>query len=468
MRSFDHASYTPVIRGKVSWFRLADAGLLAATAWAAKNRFSDAPHTQSDSVLIAISIACALVLFPLIGLYGDPERCLTWRRMWLAPAGVAMVLCIGAIFVAALDWQSGMELGWVFVWFALSAAALIVSQALRRWLCVRAAARHARRKPVALVGHRDRCLALAGRDARGMGVPVPVAAIFDLSDTPAAGPCDAEVHCDLGAFVECVRRTQVGEIWIVLPLSEADRIGAIVRAFDTDLVDIRFVPDLAGMTPLHPHRMLRSRALDLVASPLSVRALAGKAVFDRIFAGLALLATAPLMAAIAIAVKCSSPGPVLFRQQRRGAYGRIFTIYKFRTMRKHDAGVPGEVRQATRGDPRITRIGALLRRTSLDELPQFLNVLKGDMSVVGPRPHAVEHDHFYRHRVDGYIQRYRIKPGITGWAQVNGLRGETDQVEKMRKRVEHDLYYLNNWSFALDMRIVAATVLCGFTHRNAY
>lgn len=228
------------------------------------------------------------------------------------------------------------------------------------------------------------------------------------------------------------------------------------------------MPDLAGVTPLHPNGTRRGRALDLVASPLSAQALAAKAVFDRVFAVLALIAIAPAMGAIAIAVKCSSPGPVLFRQQRRGAYGRIFTIYKFRTMRVHDTGAPGEVRQATRGDPRITRIGALLRRTSLDELPQFLNVLKGDMSVVGPRPHAVEHDRFYRHRVDGYIQRYRIKPGITGWAQVNGHRGETDRVEKMQKRVEHDLYYLNNWSFSLDMRIVAATVLCGFTHRNAY
>ncbi|MDW9247422.1 bacterial sugar transferase family protein [Burkholderia cepacia] len=134
----------------------------------------------------------------------------------------------------------------------------------------------------------------------------------------------------------------------------------------------------------------------------------------------------------------------------------------------NDVRPSDEVRQATRGDARVTRVGALLRRTSLDELPQFLNVLKGDMSVVGPRPHAVEHDVVYRDLVDGYIHRYRVKPGITGWAQVNGLRGETDRVEKMQKRVEHDLYYLNNWSFAMDMRIVAATVLYGFTHRNAY
>ncbi|WP_175874387.1 undecaprenyl-phosphate glucose phosphotransferase [Burkholderia sp. BCC0397] len=468
MHSFDSVDYALVVRGKISWFRLADGGLLVAAAWAAKRWFDEAPWSAADAALTAISIACALILFPLIGLYGNRERRMSWRRMWWVPAGLAVALCVGVMSVTALDWQSGAAPGWVIGWFVLSTVALVASHALRQWLGVQGAAHDAGRKPVALVGYRERCLALAGRDAREVGSPFQVAAIFDMSGAPALDADKFEVHADLDRFVDCVRRAHVEEIWIVLPLSEADRIGAIVRAFDTDLVDIRFMPDLAGITPLHPRRAIRGRALDLVAAPLSARALAGKAMFDRVFAGLALVAIAPLMAAIAVAVKCSSPGPVLFRQQRRGAYGRIFTIYKFRTMREHDIDVPGEVRQATRGDPRITRVGALLRRTSLDELPQFLNVLKGDMSVVGPRPHAVEHDRFYQHRVDGYIQRYRIKPGITGWAQVNGHRGETDRVEKMQQRVEHDLYYLNNWSFGLDMRIVAATVVCGFTHRNAY
>ncbi|RKU03954.1 undecaprenyl-phosphate glucose phosphotransferase [Burkholderia sp. Nafp2/4-1b] len=469
MHSFDSVRYAPVVSGRFSWFRLADCGLLVATAWAAKRWFDSSSYSAGDAVLIAISIACALVLLPLIGVYGNFAHRTPWRRMWRVPAGLAVAVCVGVMAVTALEWHSSAAApGWVIGWFALSAVALVVSHALRQWLGVHMAARDARRKPVALVGHRERCLALASRDARAAAPPFQVAAIFDMSDAPAIDAGTLEVHVDLGRFVDCVRRARVAEIWIVLPLSEADRVGAIVRAFDNDLVDIRFMPDLTGVTPLQPRRTAPGRALDLVGAPLSVRALAAKAVFDRVFAGLALIAIAPLMALIAIAVKLSSPGPVLFRQQRRGAYGRIFTIYKFRTMRIHDASASGDVRQATRGDPRITRIGRLLRRTSLDELPQFFNVLKGDMSVVGPRPHAVEHDRFYQHLVDGYIQRYRIKPGITGWAQVNGHRGETDRVEKMQKRVEHDLYYLNNWSFSLDMRIVAATVLCGFTHRNAY
>jgi len=158
---------------------------------------------------------------------------------------------------------------------------------------------------------------------------------------------------------------------------------------------------------------------------------------------------------------------VLFRQKRKGLDGRVFTIYKFRTMRPHGQA-HGVVQQATRNDPRVTAVGRFLRRTSLDELPQFFNVLRGEMSVVGPRPHALEHDELYRPLIEGYLDRYRAKPGITGWAQVNGFRGETDKIEKMVARVEHDLYYLQHWSFALDMRIVAATVLKGFTHSTAY
>jgi len=174
-----------------------------------------------------------------------------------------------------------------------------------------------------------------------------------------------------------------------------------------------------------------------------------------------------LMLVIATAVKLSSRGPVLFTQRRKGADGQVFRIFKFRSMTVH-ASDEGVLKQAMRNDPRVTRVGAVLRRTSLDELPQFLNVLMGDMSVVGPRPHAIEHDALYQTVVDDYIHRYRIKPGITGWAQVNGFRGETDRIEKMQGRVDHDLYYLRNWSFALDMRIVIATVMKGLKHSNAY
>jgi putative colanic acid biosysnthesis UDP-glucose lipid carrier transferase len=192
-----------------------------------------------------------------------------------------------------------------------------------------------------------------------------------------------------------------------------------------------------------------------------------KACFDRLFALAALILLMPLMTVLALAIKASSPGPVLFLQTRMGRDGRRFEIYKFRSMRVNSEPVRG-VTQAVRHDPRLTRVGAFLRRTSLDELPQFFNVLKGDMSVVGPRPHAMEHNELYRHQVPGYMLRHRVKPGVTGWAQIHGLRGETDTLEKMRKRVEFDLAYIRTWSFWLDLRIVAWTAMKGWTGSNAY
>ena len=153
--------------------------------------------------------------------------------------------------------------------------------------------------------------------------------------------------------------------------------------------------------------------------------------------------------------------------RRHGWDGKPINVYKFRTMHVHEEN-GGKVTQACRDDARITRVGRFLRRTSLDELPQFFNVLQGKMSVVGPRPHAIEHNEYYMDQIDSYMQRHRVKPGITGWAQVNGLRGETDQLHKMQKRVEYDLYYIENWSLWLDIKIIFLTLVRGFVHRNAY
>jgi putative colanic acid biosynthesis UDP-glucose lipid carrier transferase len=167
-----------------------------------------------------------------------------------------------------------------------------------------------------------------------------------------------------------------------------------------------------------------------------------------------------------VGVKLSSPGPVIFKQRRNGLDGSEIVVYKFRTMRTQDNGPV--VAQATKDDPRITRFGAFLRKTSLDELPQFFNVLQGRMSIVGPRPHAVAHNELYRQMIKAYMVRHKVKPGITGWAQVNGLRGETETIDKMRARVEYDLAYLRNWSLGLDLQIIVRTVRVIFFDRNAY
>ncbi len=174
-----------------------------------------------------------------------------------------------------------------------------------------------------------------------------------------------------------------------------------------------------------------------------------KRAIDITVAGLALICLAPVMIPIAVGVKLSSPGPILFKQRRYGLNGREIIVYKFRSMKVMEDG--DTVQQAKRNGDRITKIGAFLRRTSLDELPQFINVLQGQMSIVGPRPHAVAHNEQYRKLISGYMLRHKVKPGITGWAQVNGYRGETDTLDKMQKRVEYDLQYLKNWSLGLDL-----------------
>ncbi len=207
--------------------------------------------------------------------------------------------------------------------------------------------------------------------------------------------------------------------------------------------------------------------LTRVAAPPALPALWIKEGFDRLFALTALLMLSPLMLMLALAIKLSSEGPVLFRQLRIGRDGRPFHVYKFRSMRLH-AEQSGKLTQATRNDPRITAVGRLMRRTSLDELPQFLNVLRGEMSVVGPRPHALEHHDLYLRRLPGYLHRHGMKPGITGWAQIHGCRGETDSDDKMAQRVALDLHYIHHWSLWMDLRIIGWTALHGWTDHHAY
>jgi putative colanic acid biosynthesis UDP-glucose lipid carrier transferase len=191
-----------------------------------------------------------------------------------------------------------------------------------------------------------------------------------------------------------------------------------------------------------------------------------KRASDLVIAGLILLLISPLLLVIAIGVKLSSPGPVIFRQRRNGLDGEEIVVYKFRSMTAQDDGPV--VPQASRGDPRITPFGAFIRRTSLDELPQFFNVLQGRMSIVGPRPHAVAHNEEYRRIIKAYMVRHKVKPGITGWAQVNGHRGETDTLDKMKARVEYDLEYLRNWTLGLDVQIIVRTIRLVFFDRRAY
>lgn len=254
------------------------------------------------------------------------------------------------------------------------------------------------------------------------------------------------------------RRTDPDEIIILAFHDDLDRMDGLVADLRALPLPIRLMPDpiLSRLSLQTSSRLGTCALVDMARQPLTPAEQAFKRAFDVAVAALGLLAAAPLLLSAMAAVRLETPGPMLFQQSRRGFNGQTFRILKLRTMRVLEDG--GAVMQAKRGDPRVTHVGAWLRRTSIDELPQLWNVLRGDMAIVGPRPHAVAHDDHYSRQIENYAFRHHVKPGITGWAQVNGHRGETPDVAAMAARIEHDLWYVNNWSVRVDLRIVFMTV----------
>ena len=287
---------------------------------------------------------------------------------------------------------------------------------------------------------------------------------------------DARVHADsvsrqLGTLryaAPYIRSHGVKDVFITLPLGSQPRIIELLEHLQGTTASIFFVPDVFGIS------IIQGRLQDMSGVPVvgicetpftGINRLM-KRISDLVLSSLILLLITPLLVAVAIGVKLSSPGPVIFRQKRNGLHGEEIEVYKFRSMTAMDNGAV--VKQATKGDARITPFGTFIRKTSLDELPQFINVLQGRMSIVGPRPHAVAHNEIYRQLIKAYMVRHKVKPGITGWAQVNGHRGETDTVEKMQARVEYDLEYLRNWSLGLDLVIILRTVKSVWADAKAY
>jgi putative colanic acid biosysnthesis UDP-glucose lipid carrier transferase len=296
-----------------------------------------------------------------------------------------------------------------------------------------------------------------------------VQAIFDdrstnrlptFQDVPLAG--------NLANVGEYVRSHFVGVIYICLPMASQPRILKLLDELRDTTASIYFVPDVF-VFDLMQARLDSVGGIPVLAvceSPFHGTVGLVKRWSDIAMSILALIVTAPLLIAAAIAVKVTSPGPIIFKQKRYGLDGRQIEVWKFRSMRMHHE--TGPVAQAKIGDARVTPLGAFLRKTSIDELPQFFNVLQGRMSVVGPRPHAVSHNEMYRKLISGYMIRHKVKPGITGWAQVNGARGETETVDKMELRVKYDLHYLRNWSLKFDLLIILKTIKTVLKGENAY
>ena len=270
-------------------------------------------------------------------------------------------------------------------------------------------------------------------------------------------------------FIESKRKfNPVDQVWITLPLSSQEEIEELQLSLQDTATKIFFLPDIFGfnLTSYDVGEMAGLPVMNMSAPPIKSWSITAKRLEDIIVSGLSLIALSPLFLFIAIKIKRDSKGPIFFKQQRYGQDGKEILVWKFRSMSVTENG--NDIKQATRNDTRVTKVGAFLRKYSIDELPQLINVFLGSMSLVGPRPHAVYHNEYYRKKVQGYMIRHQMRPGITGWAQVNGSRGETANIEDMKERIRYDLEYIRNWSIFLDIQIIFMTFKTLFYNEDTY
>lgn len=273
---------------------------------------------------------------------------------------------------------------------------------------------------------------------------------------------------DFSEAVHYVKKNKVDIVFLGLDMAESPAARELMEALQDSTVSIYFIPDskLFGVPGIQVTEMVGVPLLVVAETPFLGLSQTLKRMMDIVLSSVIIIGLIPVFIGVAMAVRISSPGPIVFRQKRYGVGGKEIEVFKFRSMRVEDHN--SEIRQATKNDDRITAVGKFIRKSSLDELPQFFNVLQGSMSIVGPRPHAIQHNEIYRKLIPGYMLRHKVKPGITGWAQVNGLRGETETVDKMRRRIQHDLVYISHWSFSFDLKIILRTALLVFKDVNAY
>lgn len=422
------------------------------------------------AVAIIVGIALQAQFSQLAGLYKSEK--LDQLDYQIIRLSIAWSLTFFGLVTAAFLTKVSADYsrGWAVIWFGavlfgLAGLRVALYYRIRTWI---AAGRL--RNNIAIVGMGEHGRRLVQHINGMRGASFSIIGIFD--DRTGRAPEVIEGFSRAGTVDDLLRlaRTErIDQILVALPWSAEERHLEILNKLKTLPVDVRLSPDLIGFRLLHSSigRIGALPTVEVSQKPLSDWKLVGKEFEDRILGALILLFITPLMLLIALAIKLDSPGPVLFRQKRYGFNNKVIEVFKFRTMRV-EACQNVTVPQATHNDPRVTIVGRFLRRSSLDELPQVLNVLRGEMSLVGPRPHAVQHNEYYGGIVNEYASRHRVKPGITGWAQVNGWRGETDTLEKMQKRVEHDIFYIDNWSLGFDLQILLMTTLVVLRGNNAY
>lgn len=431
------------------------------------------PFSKYYYALGIVSFLLTLIIFQALHLY-RPWRGVYLgrlvRQVFLAWATVAALLAILGYVTKTSDIFSRRV---VLSWFALSPLALIVLRIqvyiMLRWL--RERGRNSRAAVIAGAGDLGRRLGQHVLNTPWLGMRLE--GFFDdaLSGEQIELSADTEAYPVLGSLddlADYINTHQIDIVYLALPLRAESRIREVIEGLKDTTASVYFVPDIFTFT------LMQAQFTELGGIPLisicetPFLGVNGwlKRAEDIFLASIILMLILPLLLVIAIGVKLSSPGPVIFKQRRYGLNGNEISVYKFRSMTVCEDGP--NIPQAKKNDCRVTKFGNFLRRTSLDELPQFFNVLLGTMSIVGPRPHAVAHNEYYRQRIPGYMLRHKVRPGITGWAQINGWRGETETLDKMEKRVEYDLEYLRRWTLWLDIKIIWLTIFRGFMDSRAY
>ena len=401
-----------------------------------------------------LAVLASVPAYTFSGVYRKQDNYLTglgrlfmgWSMTMVALAGIAFVCKADEVFSreVTLSWAVYGFLGQALMYAPLHAFSKYYQRS-----------RTSAQKTL-IVGTGELALGLAKKISQVENLPL--VGLVSNGATPNLDSDAPRVVGDQEDLLELIKDHDIRRLYITLPLAEAAKIEAMYVDLLGANVDVVWVPDLNSLTLLnHSVKIVDGLpAICLNESPLTSRPTAAlsKSLVEKGVALLAIILLSPVLLFIALAVKINSPGPVFFKQDRHGWNGKVIQVWKFRSMRVHD---DREVVQASRNDSRITAVGRFIRRTSLDELPQLFNVLQGQMALVGPRPHAVAHNHYYSGKILAYMARHRIKPGITGLAQISGCRGETDTIDKMQRRVEMDLHYINNWSLWLDLKILVKT-----------
>ncbi|WP_394125922.1 undecaprenyl-phosphate glucose phosphotransferase [Vibrio hepatarius] len=431
-------------------------------------------ETAIDFAVAFIIATCFLLFSEYCNVYSINVR----KRIGASVARILVAAFFTFITVEVIKYFYGsneganinhLSKGWYYYLFALSIASVIAVRILILTVSRAVYRRYKKVKTVAIFGYTPTAIALehqilALHSSRYLELEL----YAEKSEDEFGYITKSSYKGKFEQLLEKAKRNEIDEVYITLPMVEKDKITKYLAKLSDTTVDTFVVPDL------HSYNLSSSRfesighmqALSVFGTPFDGFGALVKRIEDIIIGGIITLLISPILLVIAIGVKLSSPGPVLFKQDRYGLGGKKIKVWKFRSMSVMEND--DEVKQATKSDPRVTKFGAFIRRTSLDELPQFFNVLQGSMSIVGPRPHAVAHNEEYRVIVDNYMIRHKIKPGITGWAQINGYRGETDTIYKMEKRVEYDIAYLQHWSLTWDIKIIFMTVFKGFVSETAY